>query len=72
MTDEDFREMEREVEQKRAEAKEIFEFVYGRPPREGECVERCPIDLDDTEDLEILYGILDDLGREKQARESGS
>jgi hypothetical protein len=61
------REQERICAEKRAKARELWEAVHGRPPN-GDLVENCPIDLHDTEDLEILHSIWADIAREEQAK----
>ena len=56
--------MESEFQKKKAEAKVIIEKLLGRPVTEP-IVEQCPIDLNDTEDINILHEIWDDIARQE-------
>lgn len=57
-------EMKAEYLKKKTEAKEIMEWVLGRPIAEP-LVEQCPIDLGDTKDIEMLHNIWDDIARQE-------
>jgi len=60
-------EQERQIELDKIALRKDFEQRHGRPPK-GDFVEHCPIDLSDTDDLDILHDIWDDLAREEEAK----